>query len=72
MKTLIQDKSEILRQFAKRVSNAQSMSIDYGRDKLSVWVDNIHAVEFKASNILNNYETLAKSKGFAIQWSNKR
>lgn len=68
MNKLEQSKTEILRNFAKRVPNAENMAIDYGRDVLTVWFDGIHSKEYKASEILERFKQGAAKQGFEIIW----
>jgi len=68
MNKIEQSKTEILRAFAKRVPNAQSMAIDYGRDTLTVWFDGIHSKEYKASTILDALVQGALKQGFEVVW----
>lgn len=68
MKTLLLAKTDVIRDFCRRIPNAENMAIDYGRDTVTVWFDGIHSKEFKASECLKMAEDAARARGFEIQW----
>lgn len=68
---IIESKTKVLREFSKRVPNAESMAIDYGRDTLTVFFDGIHSKEYKVTDILSAYVSKVKSLGHDLQWDSK-
>ena len=65
---VLKNKTDVLRDFAKRVPNAETMAIDYGRDTLTVFFDGIHSQEYKASEIIKKFENGAASQGVTVIW----
>ena len=68
MQRVTQNKTIVLRMFAKKVPNAESMAIDYGRNTLTVWFDGIHSKEYKVSEIIEQFEIASKANGFSVVW----
>lgn len=66
--TILKTKTEVIREFVKRIPNAENASVDYCRDLVTVWFDNVHCKEYKASEIVDKFISLAKSKGLEVVW----
>lgn len=60
--TIYYKKMDILRQFAKRIPNCQTVSVDWGRAKLTAWFDGIHSKEFDIENIFSAFKRTAEQK----------
>jgi len=65
---ILKNKTEALRDFAKTIPNVESMAVDYGRDKLTVFFDGIHSQEYIASQIISKIETAYRQRGVTIIW----
>lgn len=63
---IILSKNETLTSFAKRIPNAEKMMIDYSRDKLTVFFDGIHEVNYSIDKILKDFKTKLEQKTGAI------
>ncbi len=68
MSKIMKSRTEVLREYAERVPNYQSMIVDYNRDSLTVFFDGIHSRQYKASVILDKFCSAAKLKGFEVVW----
>lgn len=63
-------KHEALTGFAKnKHSQAVSATLDFGRGVLSVWLDNIHAVDYKIDEILRLVQENGRRQGVSIEYT---
>lgn len=62
------NKTEMIRDFVKRIPNAESMAIDYGRDEVAVFFG-VHTKYFKVSEVTRMAVDAAKVRGYQIEFT---
>ena len=69
-KVIRMSKTEALTGYAKnKHPQAIQATIDYGRDVLSIWLDNVHSVEYKVDEILKLVQDNGRRQGISIEYT---